>query len=181
MAARLQLRDTPEVITNHDAPAIAIRQKKRSAIVEGMLSVRSGETDGFVSAGSTGAVLLGGMLRLGRVKGVERPALAPLLPNGKGSFLLIDCGANVDCRPDYLVQFGIMGDIYMQHVMGVENPRVGLVNIGEEPEKGNALYKDTYPLMQQADFNFVGNIEARYITQDRADGWYAMALTATSS
>jgi glycerol-3-phosphate acyltransferase PlsX len=169
VAARLQLRDTPEVITNHDAPAIAIRQKKRSAIVEGMLSVRSGETDGFVSAGSTGGVLLGGMLRLGRVKGVERPALAPLLPNGKSSFLLIDCGANVDCRPDYLVQFGIMGDIYMQHVMGVKNPRVGLVNIGEEPEKGNALYKDTYPLMQQADFNFVGNIEARYITQDKAD------------
>lgn len=166
---RLTLRDTPETITNHDAPAIAIRQKKRSAIVEGMLSVRSGETDGFVSAGSTGAVLLGGMLRLGRVNGVERPALAPLLPNDKGAFLLIDCGANVDCRPDYLVQFGVMGDIYMQHVVGIATPRVGLVNIGEEPEKGNALYRDAYPLMQQADFNFVGNVEARYITHDRAD------------
>lgn len=169
VSGRLTLLDTPEIITNHDAPAIAIRQKKRSAIVEGMLSVRAGATDGFVSAGSTGAVLLGGMLRLGRVNGVERPALAPLMPNGHGSFLLIDCGANVDCRPDYLVQFGVMGDIYMQHVAGLTTPRVGLLNIGEEPEKGNALYKEAYPLMQLADFHFVGNVEARYITHDRAD------------
>ena len=97
---RITLVDAPEVITNHDAPALAIRQMKKSSIVMGMLSVREGASDGFVSAGSTGAVLVGGMLRLGRIPGIERPALAPMLPNGKGHFLLIDCGANVDCRPE---------------------------------------------------------------------------------
>ncbi len=169
VAGRLNLVDAPDTITNHDAPAIAIRQKKNSSIVMGMLAVRNGEADGFVSAGSTGAVLLGGMLRLGRVPGIDRPALAPLLPNGKGHFLLIDCGANVDCRPDWLVQFGLMGDVYMKHVRGVKAPRVGLVNIGEEPEKGSQLYKAAYDMMQQAAFHFVGNIEARYITADVAD------------
>lgn len=166
---RLTLVDAPELITNHDAPAMAIRQKRESAIVKGMLSVREGESDGFVSAGSTGAVLLGGMLRLGRIPGIERPALAPLLPNGKGHFLLIDCGANVDCLPEYLQQFGLMGNAYMQSVMGLKQPRVGLANVGEETEKGNALTKASFPLMEQSQYHFVGNIEARYFTGDRAD------------
>ena len=166
---RLILLDTPEVITNHDAPVMAVRQKKQSGVVKGMLAVRDGEADAFVSAGSTGAVLAGGMFRLGRIEGVERPALAPLLPNGKDFFCLIDCGANVDCLPGYLPQFGVMGSAYMKLVRGVPDPRVGLVNIGAEAEKGNALAKAAYPLMAAAPFNFVGNVEGRDITADIAD------------
>lgn len=166
---RLKLVDAPELISNHEAPALAIRQKKESAIVKGMLAVRAGEADGFVSAGSTGAVLLGGMLRLGRIPGIERPALAPLIPGNKGQFLLIDCGANVDCLPEYLYQFGLMGEAYMRLVMGIDRPRVGLANVGDEAEKGNALTKASFPLLQDGPFSFVGNIEARYFTDDRTD------------
>ena len=169
VADRLALDHAPEVITNHDAPVMAVRQKKNAAQVRGMLAVREGAADGFVSAGSTGATLAGGMFRLGRIEGVDRPALAPLLPNGKGFFCLIDCGANVDCLPQYLPQFGVMGAAYMRCVQGVENPRVGLVNIGAEAEKGNALCKAAYPLMREASFHFVGNIEGRDITADLAD------------
>ena len=166
---RYTLLDTPEVITNHDAPVMAVRQKKQSAIVQGMLAVREGRADGFVSAGSTGAVLAGGMFRLGRIEGVERPALAPLLPNGKGFFCLIDCGANVDSLPAYLPQFGIMGSAYMKLVRNIPEPRVGLVNIGAEAEKGNAMVKAAYPLMEQAPLHFIGNVEGRDITADVAD------------
>ena len=166
---RLTLEEAPEIITNHESPVMGVRKKVNSATVQGMLKVRCGEADGFVSAGSTGATLAGGMFRLGRIPGIERPALAPLIPNGKRYFLLIDCGANVDCKPEYLVQFGIMGDAYMKGVMGMENPRIGLVNIGAEAEKGNALVKETYPLMEKAPYNFVGNVEARDIPLDQAD------------
>ena len=169
VADRLTLEEAPEVITNHESPVMGVRKKVNSATVQGMLKVRSGEADGFVSAGSTGATLAGGMFRLGRIPGVERPALAPLMPNGSGHFLLIDCGANVDCKPEYLLQFGIMGDAYMKGVMGMKNPRVGLVNIGAEAEKGNALVKETYPLMEKGPFNFVGNVEARDIPLNQAD------------
>ncbi len=167
--SRIELLDAPEVITNEESPVMGVRRKVNSATVKGMLALRDKQVDGFVSAGSTGAVLAGGMFRLGRIPGVERPALAPLMPNGKGHFLLIDCGANVDCKPEYLVQFGMMGDAYMKGVMGMENPRVGLVNIGAEAEKGNALVKATYPMMETAPYNFVGNVEARDITGDVAD------------
>jgi glycerol-3-phosphate acyltransferase PlsX len=166
---RLVLEDAPEVITNHESPVMGVRKKVNSATVKGMLKVRGGEADGFVSAGSTGATLAGGMFRLGRIPGIERPALAPLIPNGNGHFLLIDCGANVDCKPEYLLQFGIMGDAYMRAVMGMKNPRVGLVNIGAEAEKGNTLVKETFPLMEKGPFNFVGNVEARDIPLDQAD------------
>ena len=169
IADRFEFLDTPEVITNHEAPVMAVRQKKQSGIVRGMLMLREGEADGFVSAGSTGAVLAGGMFRLGRIQGVERPALAPLLPNGKGFFCLIDCGANVDCLPQYLAQFGVMGAAYMRQVRKIAEPRVGLVNIGAEEEKGNSLTKAAYPLMEKAPFHFVGNVEGRDITADVAD------------
>lgn len=167
--ARIAVDDCPEIITNHDAPVMAIRQKKNSAQVKGMLLVRDGGADAFVSAGSTGATLAGGMFRLGRIPGVERPALAPLLPNGKGHFCLIDCGANVDCLPAYLPQFGVMGAAYVKCVLDIASPRVGLVNIGAESEKGNALAKAAYPLMEKAPFRFVGNVEGRDITADLAD------------
>ena len=167
--SRITLEEAPEVITNHESPVMGVRKKVNSATVQGMLKVRNGEADGFVSAGSTGATLAGGMFRLGRIPGIERPALAPLIPNGQGYFLLIDCGANVDCKPEYLVQFGIMGDAYMKGVMGIESPRIGLANIGAEAEKGNALVKATYPLMENAPYRFVGNVEARDIPLNQAD------------
>lgn len=168
--ARLIITDCPEVITNCEPPVMAVRKKKASAIVDGMLKLRDGTVDAFVSAGSTGAVLSGGMFRLGRIQGIERPALAPLLPNGKDFFLLIDCGANVDCRPEYLHQFALMGSAYMQAMRGIDSPRVGLVNNGAEAEKGCALTKEAYELLQaDKSLNFVGNVEAREITHDAAD------------
>ncbi len=166
---RLLVVDAPEVIDNHESPALAIRQKKQSAVVMGMLAVRNGEMDAFVSAGSTGAVLVGGMLRLGRIPGIERPALAPLLPGSKGQFLLIDCGANVDSRPEWLAQFAVMGDAYMKKVMGIESPRIGLVNNGAEEEKGNLLYSEAHQQIKKMPVNFVGNIEGRYIPAGHAD------------
>ena len=166
---RITLLDAPEVITNHESPVMGVRKKTKSATVMGMLALRNHEVDGFVSAGSTGAVLAGGMFRLGRIPGVERPALAPMLPNGKGYFLLIDCGANVDCKPDYLAQFGVMGDAYMRGVMGIEKPRVGIINIGAEDEKGNELVKESFPLMKQAPYHFIGSVEARDLFSDIAD------------
>ena len=169
LRARLTLTDCPEVITNDEAPVMAVRKKKGSAIVDGMLKLRDGAVDAFVSAGSTGAVLSGGMFRLGRIKGIDRPALAPLLPNGKDFFLLIDCGANVDCRPEYLAQFALMGNAYMQGMRGMENPRIGLVNNGAESEKGCALTKAAYELLEKSGLNFVGNVEGRDITGDVAD------------
>lgn len=167
--SRIALLDAPEVITNDESPVMGVRRKVNSATVKGMLALRDKAVDGFVSAGSTGAVLAGGMFRLGRIPGIERPALAPLMPNGKSHFLLIDCGANVDCKPEYLVQFGMMGTAYMQGVMGLETPRVGLVNIGAESEKGNALVKAVYPMLENAPYNFVGNVEARDVMADVAD------------
>jgi phosphate acyltransferase len=169
LKARLSFADCPEVITNDESPVMAIRQKKGSAIVDGLLKLRNHQVDAFVSAGSTGAVLAGGMFRLGRIHGIDRPALAPLLPNGKGYFLLIDCGANVDCRPEYLQQFALMGNAYMQGMRGIQNPRIGLVNNGAEAEKGCALTKAAYELLMGSGLNFVGNVEARDITGDLAD------------
>lgn len=166
---RLQVLSAPEVITNHESAAMAIRQKKDSALVRGMLMVREGEADGFVSAGSTGAVLVGGMLRLGRILGIERPALAPMMPGDKGGFLLIDCGANVDSKPEYLAQFALMGDAYMRKMQSMEHPRVGLLNIGAEEEKGNLLYAAAHQLIKKEPINFVGNVEARDVPGGLAD------------
>ena len=166
---RLAVEHCTQVITNHESPVMAVRTHKDSAAVKGMLAVRDQRADGYVSAGSTGALLAGGMFRLGRIEGIDRPALAPLLPNGKGYFLLIDCGANVDCKPEYLRQFAIMGDAYMRCVRGMPQPRIGLLNIGAESEKGNQLTKDTYPLLEKTPVRFVGNIEARDVTADQAD------------
>lgn len=169
---RIEVVNATEVIEMAEAPVNAIRTKKDSSIVKGMTMVRNGEADAFVSAGSTGAVLVGGQVLIGRIKGVERPPLAPLMPvdNERGFSLLIDCGANVDARPSNLVQFAKMGSIYMESVMGVKNPTVGIVNNGAEEEKGNALVKETFPLLKACpDINFVGSVEARDIPAGTVD------------
>ena len=167
---QIEVVNATEVIETAEPPVAAIRKKKDSSIVVGMKLVKEGTADAFVSAGSSGAVLVGGQLLVGRIKGVERPPLAPLIPTEKGVSLLVDCGANVDARPSHLVQFAKMGSIYMEHVMGVKNPKVAIVNIGAEEEKGNALVKDTFPLLKECkDLNFIGSIEAREIPHGQAD------------
>lgn len=167
---QIEIVPASEVIETGEPPVNAIRKKKDSSIVVGMNLVKRGEADGFVSAGSSGAILVGGQVIVGRIKGVERPPLAPLIPTEKGFSLLIDCGANVDARPSHLVQFAQMGSIYREHVMGVKRPRVAIVNIGAEEEKGNALVKETFPLLKECPgINFIGSIEAREIPHGGAD------------
>ena len=167
---QIQVVHAEEVIETAEPPVNAIRRKKQSSIVIGMNMVKQKEADAFVSAGSSGAILVGGQVIVGRIKGIERPPLAPLIPTEKGVSLLIDCGANVDARASHLVQFAKMGSIYMENVMGVKNPRVAIVNIGAEEEKGNALVKETFPLLKACqDINFIGSIEARDIPSGYAD------------
>lgn len=167
-----------EVIEMAEPPVQAIRKKKDSSIVVGMNLVKRKEADAFVSAGSSGAVLVGGQMIVGRIKGIQRPPLAPLIPTQTGVSLLIDCGANVDARPEHLVQFARMGSIYMEHVVGIKNPKVGIVNIGAEEEKGNALVKETFPLLKACDdINFVGSIESREIPRGGADVIVCEAFT----
>lgn len=167
---RIEIVNAEDVITNDEAPVMAIRRKKESSIVVAMNLVKQKEADAFVSAGSTGAILVGGQLIVGRIKGIERPPLAPLIPTLQGVSLLIDCGANVDARSSHLVQFAKIGSVYMEHVIGIKNPKVAIVNIGAEEEKGNMLVKETYPLLKNCnDINFVGSIEARDIPSGAAD------------
>lgn len=169
-AERIEIVPATEVIETAEPPVNAIRKKKDSSIVVGQTMVRKGEADAFLSSGSTGAVLVGGQVIVGRLKGVERPPLAPLIPTQDGAALLIDCGANVDARPSHLVQFAKMGSVYMENVVGIKNPRVAIVNIGAEEEKGNALVKETFPLLKEAKgINFIGSIEARDIPVGYAD------------
>lgn len=168
--ARIEVVNATEVIETAEPPVNAIRRKKDSSIVVGMKLVKERQADAFVSAGSSGAVLVGGQVIVGRIKGVERPPLAPLIPTEKGVSLLVDCGANVDARPSHLVQFAKMGSIYMEHVVGIKNPKVGIVNIGAEEEKGNALVKETFPLLKgEKNINFIGSVEAREIPHGQAD------------
>ena len=167
---QIEVVPASEMIEMAEPPVMAIRKKKDSSIVVAMNLVKNHEADAFVSAGSTGAVLVGGQLLVGRLKGVERPPLAPLLPTEKGVTLLVDCGANVDARASHLVQFARMGSIYMEHIVGIPNPKVAIVNIGAEEEKGNALVKETFPLLKECtDINFIGSIEARDIPKGDAD------------
>lgn len=167
---RIIIQNARQVIDMGEAPASAIHSKRDSSIVVGMKMIKEGEADAFVSAGSTGAVLVGGQILVGRLKGVERPPLAVLMPTEKGMSCLIDCGANVDARPSWLLQFARMGSVYMENFMSVKNPTVGILNIGAEEEKGNALVKETFPLLKACeDINFIGSVEARDLPSGAAD------------
>ena len=169
-AEQIEIVHAPEVIEMAEPPVIAIRKKKQSSMVVAMNMVKHGEADAFVSAGSSGAILVGGQTIVGRIKGIRRPPLAPIIPTANGMSLLIDCGANVDAKAENLVQFAQIGSIYMENIMGIKNPRVAIVNIGAEEEKGNALVKETIPMLHECkDINFIGCIEAREIPNGGAD------------
>ncbi len=167
---QIEVVHASEVIETGEPPVEAIRKKKDSSLVVAMNMVQEGEADAFVSAGNSGAILVGGQIIVGRIKGVERPPMAPLIPTANGVTLLLDAGANVDAKPTNLVQWARMGSIYMENVIGIKNPKVAIVNIGAEEEKGNALVKETMPMLKQlTDINFIGSIEARDIPSGGAD------------
>ena len=167
---KISVINATQVISNDDAPVRAVRSKKDSSIVKGINMVKNGEGDIFISAGSTGALLAGGLFILGRIQGIDRPALASVYPIVGGiPSLLVDAGANADCKPNNLLEFGIMGNIYMEKVIGRKDPKVGLVNIGAEAAKGSTLTKAAYDLLEQSHLNFIGNVEAREVPKGACD------------
>ncbi len=166
----MEILDCEDVISMHDQPRSILREHKNSSMAVGMRALAEGKGDAFVSAGSTGAMLVGGTFIVKRIKGVTRAALAALLPSDKGPVMLVDAGANIECRPSMLAQFGQMGSIYMTEVMGGgKRARVGLLNVGTEDEKGGDLQHETFALLKDADIDFVGNIEARQVPFGDAD------------
>ncbi len=158
---KISVVNAEEVITNFDEPAKAIRVKKNSSMVVAARMLKNNEGDALLSMGNTGALLSAGLLIVGRIKGILRPALATALPSGNGPMLLVDAGANTNCKPLNLLQFAMMGSIYSEEILGIEKPKVGLLSNGEEEGKGNDLVKQAYPLFKEAPFNFVGNVEGR--------------------
>jgi glycerol-3-phosphate acyltransferase PlsX len=166
---RLSVVHAPDRIVPGEPPAVAVRKKPTSSIVVGVKLQKEGEADAFVSAGSTGAVMASSLLFLRRLPGVDRPAIGTVLPTANHPTLLLDAGANVDCKPQHLLQFAHLGSIYAQDLMGLENPRIGLLNIGEEPEKGNELAVESNKLLRGSELNFIGNIEGREIIRGGCD------------
>lgn len=166
----IELINAEEVIGTDEVPTEAVRRKKDSSMMVGLRLVKDKKASAFISAGSTGALFVGGTFTVGRIKGIDRPALGTCLPNLKGYSLLLDSGANVDCKPQYLVQFAKMGSVYAENVLGIKNPTVGLANIGVEKEKGNMLVKEVYELLEQTEgINFIGNAEIVDIPKGVAD------------
>ena len=175
---RIDVVHAPDVIEMSDHPTELMKTKKGSSMTVGLSMLAEGRGDAMISAGSTGAMLTGATLIVKRIKGVKRPALAPVMPNADGKFMLIDCGANADCRPEMLVQFAHMGSVYMKNVLGVENPRVGLANIGTEETKGDELRKAAYELLKnEPNINFIGNFETRDIAEGGVDVLVADGFT----
>lgn len=165
----INIINATEVITNEEEAALAIRRKKDSSIVVGLKALKEGVGQGFVSAGSTGALLAGGLFITKRIRGIERAALATVYPTKKGISFILDVGANVDCKPEYLEQFATMGSIYSKKVLGVNSPKIGLANIGTEETKGNHLTKEAFKLIKDLNLNFIGNVEVRDIPEGVVD------------
>lgn len=165
----IRLLHTEEVITMEDQPTEVVKSKKNCSMAIGMQALADGEGDAFVSAGNSGALLVGATMIPRRIKGIKRAAMAPVLPTAKGHAILMDGGANTECRPEMLEQFGIMGAVYMEKVMGIPSPKVALINNGAEDCKGRELDVEAYQLMKAADINFVGNIEGRDVPSGNAD------------
>jgi glycerol-3-phosphate acyltransferase PlsX len=167
---KVRVIHAPEVLEMTDKPARSARGKAENSMAVGMDLVKSGEGDAFVTAGNTGGAMANGLFRLGRIRGVKRPALAVLLPvAGEGHCVVLDVGANTECKPEFLRQFAIMGSLYAEKVLGVSQPRVGLLSNGEEPGKGNDLVKNTYPILGKSDLNFIGNVEPKELFSGEAD------------
>ncbi|MEW8972272.1 phosphate acyltransferase PlsX [Mesobacillus jeotgali] len=167
---RIEILHTEEVILGTDEPVRAVRRKKTASMVLAAQQVADGNADACISAGNTGALMAAGLFVVGRIEGIERPALAPTLPTiGGEGFLLLDVGANADAKPEHLVQYAIMGSIYSEKARGIANPRVGLLNIGTEEKKGNELVRNTFELLKDADINFIGNVESRDLLEGAAD------------
>lgn len=166
---RIEIADAPDVITMEDSAGDIMKGKNNSSMAVGLKKLAAGEGDAFLSAGNSGALVVGATMIVKRIKGVKRVAFAPVMPKDKGFFMLIDSGANVDCKPEMLRQFGVMASIYVEKVMGVKNPRVGLANVGVEDHKGGELQHAAFALLKNSPINFIGNIEARDIPYDAAD------------
>lgn len=168
-SGRISVIHADEVITNDDMPVKAVKDKKNSSMVLGIRMLNEGKGDVFISAGNTGALLAASTLILGRIRGIDRPALAPVIPTRKGGTLLIDAGFNTQVKPINYLQFGVMGTIYMREMFNIENPRVGLINVGVEETKGNDMVKQAFTILSQSDLNFVGNVEGRSIPLGEVD------------
>jgi glycerol-3-phosphate acyltransferase PlsX len=165
----VRIVDAPDVLEMHDKPVDAARKKPRNSMAVGLGLIKSGEAKAFVSAGNTGGVMFNALRTLGRLPGVQRPGLTALFPVKNGRCVVLDIGANADCRPEFLLQFAVMGSVYAQKVLGKQNPRVGLISNGEEAGKGNQLIKDTYPLLEKSGLNFIGNLEGKELFGGEAD------------
>lgn len=159
----IEIVDCDEIITMEDSADAVLKTKKNSSMAVGFRLLNENKGQAFISAGNSGALCMGATLAVRRIKGIKRPAFAPVLPSESGFFMLMDGGANIDCRPEMLYQFALMGSVYMQKVMGVEHPKIGLANVGTEDHKGNELYQSTYKLLKESNLNFIGNIEGRDI------------------
>nr|WP_319488295.1 phosphate acyltransferase PlsX [uncultured Caproiciproducens sp.] len=177
---RMQIIDVPDVITMEEHAGEIMKSKSNSSMAEGLRRLTAGDGDAFISAGNSGALVVGATLIVKRIKGIKRIAFAPVMPKKEGCFMLIDCGANVDCKADMLRQFGVMGSIYMQKVMDIHNPRVALANIGTEEHKGGVLQHEAFEMLKNSSLNFIGNIEARDIPLDAGDVIVADGFTGNS-
>ncbi len=167
--SKAQIVDAPDVITMEEHGADIMKTKTQSSMAVGLQLLADGKGDGFLTAGNSGAVCVGASLIVKRIKGIKRPGFAALIPNTEGCFMLMDSGANINCKPEMLLQFGIMGSIYMEKVMGIKNPRVGLANVGTEEHKGTELQHETFALLKKAPVNFIGNIEGRDVPLNGCD------------
>lgn len=165
----MEILHAPEVFDVHAQPTTILKEGKNTSLAVGLQALRDGKGEAFVCAGSTGGLVAGATFITKRIKGIKRPALAPIMPTQKGPFILMDAGANIDCRPEMLVQFAIMGSAYMEKVKGIKNPRVGLLNVGAEDTKGRELELQAYKMLQEAPIHFCGNIEAREMPQGNFD------------